>query len=329
MRIDLRNLPGMEGQLMELVRQIPRGRVTAYGQLAEALGNRIASRWVGHYLRHHPHDATCPCHRVVRAGGELGGFVTENIDDKSRLLQADGVEVSAGSVDLKRFGFAGFDGDRPLARLREFQVQLQKQLTLECNIVSPHLVAGVDVSYDGRGNGVAAYALVEMPDCELVWSATVRRAVRFPYITSYLAFRELPLLLDLLEEVRGQQPFADVLLVDGSGIMHPRGAGIASQLGIVADIPTVGVTKKQLCGDVDLRDIQPGETRAVQMDGTTIGVALRHRQRSKRPLFISPGHRMDVPTAAQLVQQLSQIRPLPEPIYWADRLSRREAKQNQ
>ena len=326
MDLDLQNLPDMEYKLMELVRQVPNGRVTTYGRLAEALGDPVAARWVGHFLRHHTHEPTCLCHRVVRAGGELGGFVTGNIDEKARLLRADEIEVAADSVDLDRYGFSDFAGEQPLDQLRDFQSQLKNELLLSYDGTSPKLIAGVDVSYSANGDGVAAYALVDASSHDLVWSTTIRDAVRFPYITSYLAFRELPLLVQLLNEAVGLSPPADVVIVDGSGVMHPRGAGIASQLGIVANIPTIGVTKKLLCGHVDLREMQPGEMRPVVMDGDRVGVALRHRQTSKRPLFISPGHRIDVDTAAQLVCHLSESRPLPEPIYWADRLSRREAK---
>ena len=85
-----------------------------------------------------------------------------------------------------------------------------------------------------RREGIAAYALVETASGQLVWSTTVRRRVVFPYITTYLSFREIPILLDLLDEVRSAGRMAEVLLVDGSGILHHRHAGIASHLGVVA-----------------------------------------------------------------------------------------------
>jgi deoxyribonuclease V len=136
----------------------------------------------------------------------------------------------------------------------------------------------------------------------------------------------MPLLLELLDLVRREGKLADVTLVDGSGIMHPRGAGIASQFGIVAGIPTIGVTKKRLHGRVELTGMRPGEMRSVIDDqGAPIGVAIRHRPKSPRPLFVSPGHRVCVTTAGEIVRKLLLGRNLPEPIYWADRFSRREA----
>ena len=158
----------------------------------------------------------------------------------------------------------------------------------------PKLVGGVDVAYPQPELGVAAYALVETGTGQLVWSTTVRRRVTFPYISTYLSFREIPILLDLLDEVRAAGRMADVLLVDGSGILHQRHAGIASHLGVVASVATVGVTKKLLCGRVDIKGMRPGESRPVVHDEQLIGVALRPTAGSLRPIFISPGHRVDV-----------------------------------
>ena len=86
---------------------------------------------------------------------------------------------------------------------------------------------------------------------------------------------------------------------------------------------TVGVTKKLLCGQVDIKEMRPGESRPVVHQERLIGVALRPTAGSLRPIFISPGHRVDVDFCERLVRQLLTGRRLPEPIYWADRLSRR------
>lgn len=320
-----RHPPDLEHELRGLWRQVPRGRVTTCGTLAEALGDVVASRWIGKFLRDHLHGRDCPCHRVLLATGELGGYIGGDLAEKTRRLQRDGVTVVEGRVDLQAFGHAGFESSRPLALLAGQQQSLLARLRLEYDGPPPALIGGVDVSYAGD-EGVAAYALVELAGGRLLWSTTIRRRVAFPYITSYLAYRELPLLLELLDAVRRQDRLADVLLVDGSGVLHPRGAGIAAQLGIVADVPTVGVTKKLLCGRVALDGMKPGEARSITVDGAAAGIAIRHRPKSPRPLFVSPGHRVTVELSGELVRNLLLGRNLPEPIYWADRLSRREAK---
>ena len=322
-----REVPDLPKLLWELMGQIPAGRVTTYGALADALGNRIAARWVGHFMLHHEHHAGCPCHRVVRAGGHLGQYIAGSIRAKGRRLSAEGVEIHGDSVDLGRFGMDGFVSDRPLERLKRIQEAVVAEVSLRAPRAVPKLIGGVDVSYAAVDEGVAAYALVELESARLVWSTTVRRRIVFPYISSYLAFRELPVLLELLDEVRAAGRLAKVLLVDGSGILHQRHAGIASHLGVVASLATIGVTKKLLCGQVDLEGLEPEESRPVVHEDRTIGVALRPTPRSHRPIFISPGHGVNLAMAESVVRRLLAGRRLPEPLYWADRISRNPGAQ--
>jgi deoxyribonuclease V len=318
-------LPDLAGRLHELIAQVPAGRVTTCGALAEALGNRIAARWVGEFALEHDHTAGCPCHRVVRAEGKLGPYIAGGKEVKAKRLAAEGIEVQGDAVDLERCGFDAFVSDRPLEELRRVQEALMERVSLQPRRRIPQTVGGVDVSYSRNGQGVAAYALVETDSGRLAWSTTIRRPVRFPYITTYLSFRELPILLELLEEVRSAGRMSRVLLVDGSGILHQRHAGIATHLGVVASLPTIGVTKKLLCGQVDLEGMQPDESRPVAYQDRLIGVALRTSPKSGRPIIISPGHLLDVVYAERLVRRLLVGHRLPEPLYWADRLSRKEA----
>jgi deoxyribonuclease V len=321
-----RDLPDLPRELERLLAQIPWGRVGTYGALADALGNRIAARWVGHFMLHHEHTAACGCHRVVRAEGEIGQYIAGGPSAKAKRLAAEGVAVRGGSVDLARFGFDGFVSDRPLEKLRRVQEALVSRVALRSRRRVPKLVAGVDVSYPNPDQGVATYALVEVQSGELVWSQTIRRRVAFPYISTYLAFRELPILLDLLDEVDRGARLADLVIVDGNGILHQRRAGIASHLGVAASLATIGVTKKLLCGRVALEGLQPEESRPVVLDDRVIGLAMRATAGSRRPIFVSPGHRTNLPFAERVVRQLLRGRRLPEPLYWADRLSRRAAR---
>ena len=263
-------IPDMARLLGDLLAQVPAGRVTTYGQLAEALGNRIAARWVGHFAMHHDHPAGCPCHRVVRAGGQLGQYIAGGEDAKARRLAEEGVEVHLGGVDLDRYGFDRFIGPRPLDELRRIQEELLAKVSLRPRRRIPRLIGGVDLAYPQPDWCSAAYALVETETARLVWWKTIRHPVAFPYITSYLTFRELPALLALIEEVRIAGRLSAVLLVDGSGVLHPRHAGVATHLGVAASLPTIGVTKKLLCGHVDIRAMQAGES-AADRPGRSIG----------------------------------------------------------
>ena len=316
-------VPDLARDLRDLLAQVPTGRVTTCGDLADALGNRMAAKWIGHFALHHEHAAACTCHRILRAGGELGAYVAGSMAAKARKLADEGIIVRQGVVDLDQFAFRRFVSDRPLEQLRKVQEAIQARISVRPRRRMPKLTGAVDVAYPSPEIGVAAYALVETATGRLVWSITVRRRVTFPYISTYLSFREIPILLDLLDAVRAADRMAPVVLVDGSGILHHRHAGIASHLGVVAAIPTVGVTKKLLCGQVDIKEMTPAQPRPIVFNDQLTGVAIRPTAGSLRPIFVSPGHRVDVAFCEELVRRLLCGHRLPEPLYWADRLSRK------
>jgi deoxyribonuclease V len=314
-------IPDVARRLRQLLEEVPPGRVTTYGALAAALGDPVAARWVGHFLLHHDHGAACACHRVVRGDGQLGQYAGGEPAAKARRLAAEGIETSGG-VDLGRFGFDRFHGDRPLERLRRWQESVAAEVSLRGPRRAPALVAGLDVSYPSEDRGVGGYALVEFPSGRVLWKTTVAANIEFPYISTYLGFRELPIHLRLIEAARSAGRIADVLMVDGSGILHPRHAGIATQLGVAVRVPTIGVSKKLLHGEVDLEGLEPLESRPVTESDRVLGVAMRPTAGSRRPIFVCPGHRISVATAERVARRLLCGHRLPEPLFWADRLSR-------
>lgn len=322
----LLEIPDLEAHLSRLLDQIPVGKVTSYGVLARALGDVTAARWVGLFLLHHDHTPACPCHRVVRAGGEVGRYIAGASSHKAARLRREGARFCGDKLDLARCGFDTFETEAPLAALRRAQRRLLGRLSLE-NLVQglPPCVAGVDTSYARSGEAVALYALVEGRTGRCVWHASARRMARFPYIPGYLAFREFPLLLELLERVAGQGRLAPVLFVDGTGILHPRQAGLASHVGVLAGIPTVGVTKKLLCGQVHLEGQGVGEGRTVVHDGQALGVAYKSKQGVK-PVYLSPGHGVSLASLLAVAAPWFLGHKLPQPLYWADRLSREAAR---
>lgn len=314
-------IPNLYEELPRLIAQVPRGRVTTYGDLAEALGSLAAARWVGGFLLDHPHDEQCPCHRVVRRTGEPGQYISGDQSEKIHRLRAEAVEIHNGRIDLARFGFSRFASDRPLQKLADYQNTLPDRILQQPYGGVPELVAGVDVSYPAPREAAGAYVLVESASGQLVWSLTVRQPVMFPYIPGFLSFRESPLMLELLRQAESQGRLAEVVFVDGNGILHPRRAGIASHLGVTSGSVTVGVGKKLLCGRVDLDDMPARDSRPVVSDGEVIGMAVKSRATS-RPVFVSPGHRIDVTAAVRLANALFHGHRVPEPVYWADRVSR-------
>ncbi len=225
--------------------------MTTYGDLADALGLPDGGPLGGRIsAAEHPHTALCPCHRVVRKGGELGLYVEgRKPTEKADRLKTEGVPVSDRRVEcFDESAFRDFDSNKPLARLIELQHELAQRVRLTPRHDVPRLAAGLDVSYSRDGMATGACAIVENRSGRVVWSTTHRDRPGLPYIPSLLTFRELPMLLALFERSRQEFPELDLYFVDGNGILHPRGAGVAACFGVVADVPTVGVTKSLLCG---------------------------------------------------------------------------------
>ncbi len=200
---------------------------------------------------------------------------------------------------------------------------LQKELARRLEIAS-HLperitaVAGVDVSYKKHGDQFfAAVVVLSFPDFHVIEEISARSRVTFPYIPGLLSFRELPV---LLEAFRRLQTIPDVILVDGQGIAHPRGLGIASHLGLWLDLPTIGCAKSRLCGEYETPGARKGERTPLFLEGKQVGAVLTTRDGVK-PLFISPGHKVDCPVATELALKCALRYRMPEPTRLAHRLS--------
>lgn len=178
-------------------------------------------------------------------------------------------------------------------------------------------VAGVDVAHS-KGLAVAAAALVDARTLKLVSSSVVETKVYVPYIPTLLAFREAGPMLAALRKL-DEEP--DVVMVDGNGRLHPLGAGIACQVGLALDKPTIGVAKKLLCGEIGE---WKGREAPVILSGKIVGAALLT---SSKPIYVSVGHKISLPTAVSLVLKLTRrgVR-LPEPLRLAHALATRHAR---
>lgn len=207
----------------------------------------------------------------------------------------------------------------------ELQLQLAGQVLVKNFLPeSPDLVAGVDVSYRWHGTRFfAAVVVLRIPGLEVVGEASASGDVTFPYIPGLLSFRELPVLLEAFRKL-SLRP--DLILVDGQGIAHPRRLGLASHLGLWLDLPTIGCAKSRLCGD----HLPPGEQRGQQIplwhQQEQVGVVLTTRNRVK-PLYISPGHKVNIPRATEMVLSCGGKYRLPEPTRQAHLLSNRLRQQ--
>jgi len=177
-------------------------------------------------------------------------------------------------------------------------------------------VAGVDVSIrDNRA--IAAVAVLHLPDLQLCDKAVAERPLEFPYVPGLLSFREIPVILDALQKLDTRP---DVLLVDGQGIAHPRRLGLASHLGLLCNIPSVGVAKSRLIGTHDKIPQRKGKSTPLYDHDEIIGAVLCTRDKVK-PLYISVGHRLDLKNAINLVMRCVTRFRLPETTRWAHNLA--------
>ncbi|MBI1387878.1 MAG: endonuclease V [bacterium] len=200
-----------------------------------------------------------------------------------------------------------------VATMRDLQYKVAAQVDLTCAFSSLHeikTVAGADVSCDMFSRiGYAAVVVYSYPSLKRIEEAGVKRELDIPYIPGYLSFREGPLIHECLKKIKARP---DVLICDGQGLAHPRRAGLACHIGVSEDLPTVGCAKSRLIGEYHALLDDRGERSELYDKNERIGVVLRSRSRVK-PLFISPGHKMDIDFAADLVLSMCKFR-LPEPI---------------
>jgi deoxyribonuclease V len=175
------------------------------------------------------------------------------------------------------------------------------------------VVAGVDNTYTRQRKETTAYAVVVALDfatMEVVETSFAVCEVGFPYVPGLLSFREAPAILDAF---RGLKTEPDVILFDGQGIAHPRRIGLASHLGVVLDRSSVGCAKSKLVGEFEEPERVFGAQTPLVHRGEQVGVALRTRPRHA-PLFVSPGHKLSIPTAVEIVLRCCRDeRFMPEP----------------
>lgn len=186
-------------------------------------------------------------------------------------------------------------------------------------------VAGVDAGFEDQGQITrAAVVVLKFPELVPIDEALVRCPTTFPYIPGLLSFREVPAVLSALAELQ-MEP--DVILCDGQGTAHPRRLGIASHLGLLTGIPTIGVAKSRLVGTHAEVPAEKGRWVPLMDKSERIGAVLRSRTNTK-PLFISPGHRISLETAIDLVLQCTPKYRLPETTRYADRLASSGTRQS-
>lgn len=160
-------------------------------------------------------------------------------------------------------------------------------------------IAGCDIAYHlTEPRLFAAVVVLKANDLSVVEERMVTREVTFPYIPGLLSFREVPALLTAFAELR-QAP--DVVMLDGQGIAHPRRFGLACHLGLWLNLPCVGCAKSWLVGDYEEPGPNAGDATPLSSNGEEVGAVVRSATGVK-PVFVSPGHRIDVASATAVVR---------------------------
>ena len=189
------------------------------------------------------------------------------------------------------------------------QVELSRYLITTDQFGEIETVAGVDVGFEQAGGITrAAVVVLDFPSLKLKASGIARLPTRFPYVPGLLSFRELPAVLTAMEQLLR---LPDLLLCDGQGYAHPRRLGIASHLGLLTNIPAIGVGKTRLLGThAAVADVR-GAWQPLMDKGEIIGAVLRTR-RGVKPIYVSIGHRLSLATAIRYVMACTTRYKLPE-----------------
>lgn len=189
------------------------------------------------------------------------------------------------------------------------QKELAKEVILEDRIGSLRWVGGADVAYAGD-LAFAAVVVMTYPDLRHAEEVAVKERVLFPYIPGLLTFREGPSIMKAFERLKIRP---SIVIFDGQGIAHPRGIGLASHLGILLDIPSIGCAKERLHGEEEALGEEAGSISYVRKDGKAIGARVRTRA-GVRPVYVSPGHRVSLEKAIEVVLKTVRGYRLPEPL---------------
>lgn len=200
--------------------------------------------------------------------------------------------------------------DLGIREARDLQAELSARVIRRGQVLNPRFIAGVDVSVSRFSKlGRASVVVLDNPSLVPVEIGLAEGELHFPYVPGYLSFRETPLIIEAWRKLSIRP---DLLIVDGQGIAHPRRFGVATHLGLLLDIPTIGCAKSRLIGECSCPPDEAGTYSLLTDKGEIIGAAVRTRK-SVKPLYISIGHKIDLASSINWVLNCCRGFRLPEP----------------
>ena len=217
---------------------------------------------------------------------------------------------------------AGLSAIERVSPKKAIQIQeaLRERVILKKSFSKVRTVGGGDVAYaKDEDRLVGVVVLLSFPQMEILEIATATGKTSFPYIPGLLTFREGPILLKAFRKLE-MKP--DVMIFDGQGIAHPRGLGLASHMGLCLDLPSIGCAKTPLFGEFEMPGPRRGDFEWIRKGGKGMGASLRTKDGVK-PLFVSPGHRLDLRASIRIVLACCRGFRIPEPLRLAHQLAER------
>jgi len=204
-----------------------------------------------------------------------------------------------------------------LEKLRRRQKEMASRIIVQDCFAKPiRRVTGFDVAYLDDEAVVAAVTL-QYSTSEVVEKKTMMTKVSFPYISTFLGLREGPLIIRLAENLRSEP---DILMINSQGIAHPRFYGCACHIGLCLSKPTIGVAGRRLCGEYECKPEEVGDSVPLKYQERIVGAVLLSKLGCK-PIFVSVGHMISLPTAIETVKHFLASGKLPEPLRLAHGLA--------
>lgn len=284
--------------LEELINQIPKGKVTTFKIIAEYLGSEYAIKYIiNNYKK---------CKYWYRVVNEKG--IINNEIQKLFLIN-EGIEIKDNKVDLKKYLFKEFKiKEKILEKYRKIQEDIRNKIILEDKIEKIEIIGGVDISYS---NDIAniVYVLFDK-NLNFLDYKVFREEVDFPYIPTFLAFREGEPILKVMKNL--DKP--DILFVNGFGIAHPVRVGLATYIGVELNILTIGITKSLLYGKINNEIIFDENT------GEKLGFVIN---KFGHKVYVSPGNLISLESSREISYKYWIKGRYPEPIRVADEISKK------
>ncbi len=201
-----------------------------------------------------------------------------------------------------------FPSDHRRSILLAAQKLVADRVIIRDDFAPIRLIAGVDQAFVGDFI-LSGIVVLDYTSLEIVERVHSIEKVIFPYIPTFLSFREGPAIVSSYRKLKNRP---SILIVDGAGINHPRRAGIATHVGVALDVPTIGITKKILCG-VGKEPEEIGEADPLLYEDKTVGWLLKSTKRS-RAIVVAPGHRVSLECSLSIVRSCLHGHKLPEPV---------------